>query len=137
MNTDIPLKFRALAAIMHILGGLAPFISIPITWILWITTKELHPFIDRCGRAALNFQASVILYLTVAILLLFTTCGILSNFGSSGQSLAMMIVTYPVFFAIPIFSAVLVFVPIAAAILAMLGKVYSYPLTIKFVSEEQ
>jgi uncharacterized protein len=136
MNTEIPLKFRALAAIMHALGGLAPVISIPITWILWITTKELHPFIDRCGRSALNFQASVILYMTVATLLLFTTCGILSNFGQVGQSATMMI-SYPVFFMIPILSAVLVVIPIAAAILAMFGKVYSYPLTIKFVSEEQ
>jgi uncharacterized protein len=136
MNTEIPLKFRALAAIMHALGGLAPVISIPITWILWITTKELHPFIDRCGRSALNFQASVILYMTVATLLLFTTCGILSNFGQVGQSATMMI-SYPVFFMIPILYAVLVVIPIAAAILAMFGKVYSYPLTIKFVSEEQ
>jgi uncharacterized protein len=136
MNTDIPLKFRALAAIMHALGGFTPIISLPITWILWITTKELHPFIDRCGRSALNFQASVILYMTVATLLLFTTCGILSNFGQVGQSATMMI-SYPVFFMIPILSAVLVVIPIAAAILAMFGKVYSYPLTIKFVSEEQ
>jgi uncharacterized protein len=136
MNTDIPLKFRALAAIMHALGGLAFVISIPITWILWITTKELHPFVDRCGRSALNFQVSVILYIIVTILLLFTTCGILSNFGSSGQSLASMI-SYPVFFMIPILYAVLVAISIAAAILAMLGKVYSYPLTIKFISEEQ
>jgi uncharacterized protein len=133
MNTDIPLKFRALAAIMHALGGLAFVISIPITWILWITTKELHPFVDRCGRSALNFQVSVILYIIVTILLLFTTCGILSNFGSSGQSLASMI-SYPVFFMIPILYAVLVAISIAAA---MLGKVYSYPLTIKFISEEQ
>jgi uncharacterized protein len=136
MNTDIPLKFRALAAIMHALGGLAPIISIPITWILWITTKELHPFIDRCGRSALNFQASVILYLTVAILLLFTTCGILSNLGQFGQS-AMIMMGYPVFFVTPILFAILFVIPIAAAILAILGKVYSYPLTIKFVSEEQ
>jgi uncharacterized protein len=136
MNTEIPLKFRALAAIMHALGGFTPIVSLPITWILWITTKELHPFIDRCGRAALNFQASVILYLTVAILLLGTTCGILSSIGQYGQSAAMMI-GYAVFFVMPIFFAVLFVVPIAAAILAMLGKVYSYPLTIKFVSEEQ
>jgi uncharacterized protein len=136
MNTEIPLKFRILVAIMHALGGFTPIISLPITWILWITTKELHPFIDRCGRSALNFQASVILYLTVAILLLFTTCGILSNFGQFGQS-AAMIISYPVLFGAPIFYAIVFVIPIAAAILAILGKVYSYPLTIKFVSEEQ
>jgi uncharacterized protein len=136
MDTEIPLKFRALAAIMHALGGFAPIISIPITWILWITTKELHPFIDRCGRAALNFQSSVILYTTVAILVLGTTCGILANLGSAGQSAALMI-GYPIFFGAPIIYAIVFVVPIAAAILAILGKVYSYPLTIKFVSEEQ
>jgi uncharacterized protein len=135
MNTEIPLKFRILAAIMHALGGVM-VISIPLTWILWITTKELHPFIDRCGKAALNFQSSVILYITVAILLLFTTCGILSNFGQFGQS-AIIMIGYPVFFLAPIFYTVVFLIPIAAAILALLGKVYSYPLTIKFVSEEQ
>ena len=136
MNTEIPLKFRMLSAIMHALGGFAPVISIPITWILWITTKELHPFIDRCGRAALNFQSSVILYLTVAIVLLSTTCGILANFGQFGQSATMML-GYPVFFLMPIFFAIAFALPIAAAILAALGKFYSYPLTIKFVSEAQ
>jgi uncharacterized protein len=136
MNTEIPLKFRALAAIMHALGGFAPIISIPITWILWITTKELHPFVDRCGRAALNFQSSVILYITVATLLLFTTCGILSNFGQFGQS-AVMIISHPVLFLMPICFAVLFTLPIAAGILAITGKVYSYPLTIRFISEEQ
>ncbi len=136
MNTEIPFKFRALAAIMHAIGGFTPIISLPITWILWITTKELHPFIDRCGRAALNFQASVILYLMVAMLVLGTVCGILPNFGSFGRSLAE-IISYPVLFGAPIFYAVIVVIPIAAAILAILGKVYSYPLTIKFISEAQ
>ncbi len=136
MNTEIPLKFRIVAAIMHALGGFTPIVSIPITWILWITTKDLHPFIDRCGRSALNFQASVILYITVAVLVLGTTCGILSNFGPSGQSIAILI-GYPIFFGAPILYAIVFLIPIAAAILAMLGKVYSYPLTIKFVSEEQ
>jgi uncharacterized protein len=136
MNTEILLKFRVLAAIMHALGGFAPIISIPITWILWITTKELHPFIDRCGRAALNFQCSVILYITVAIVLLGTTCGILSNFGEFGRS-AVMMISHPVLFLIPICFAVAFTLPIAAGILAILGKVYSYPLTIKFVSEGQ
>jgi uncharacterized protein len=136
MNTEIPFKFRALAAIMHAIGGFTPIISLPITWILWITTKELHPFIDRCGRAALNFQSSVILYLMVAMLVLGTTCGILSNVGSSGGS-AVAAISYLIIFGSPILYAVIVFIPIAAGILALIGKVYSYPLTIKFISEEQ
>ena len=136
MNTEIPFKFRALAAIMHAIGGFTPIISLPITWILWITTKELHPFIDRCGRAALNFQASVILYTTVAILVLGTTCGVLASVGSSGGS-ALAAISYVIIFGAPILYAVIFVIPIAAAILAILGKVYSYPLTIKFVSEEQ
>ena len=78
----------------------------------------------------------MILYLTVAIVLLSTTCGILGNFGQFGQS-AVMMLGYPVLFLMPIFFAIAFSLPIAAAILAALGKVYSYPLTIKFVSEAQ
>jgi uncharacterized Tic20 family protein len=120
---------------MHALGGVM-VISIPLTWILWITTKEIHPFIDRCGKAALNFQSSVILYIIVAVLLLFTTCGILSNFGQIGQSIVSMI-SNPILSLIPIFYIVVFLIPIAAAMFAIFGKVYSYPLTIKFISEEQ
>jgi uncharacterized protein len=135
MNTEILLKFRVMAAILHLLGSI-PIVSIPITWILWITTQTTHPFIDRSGKSALNFQASVITYIIVATLLLSTTCGILSNLGQFGQS-AVMMIGYPILFLMPICFAIVFTLPIAAAILAMLGKVYSYPLTIKFISEEQ
>jgi uncharacterized protein len=132
-NSQVPLKFRMLGAIIHALG-LVPGMSIPITWVLWMTTKEVHPFVDRSGRCALNFQSSVLLYIVVAAVLFGTTSGILPNFGQFGQSAVVAIGHIGSFLAKIFFCASLLLV-ILATILAVFGKIYRYPLTVRFLSE--
>jgi uncharacterized protein len=137
MNEDrsrqqIPLNFRILAAVIHAICILGPIVCLPITWLLWFTTRNQHPFVDRSGRSALNFQGSVTLYLIVIVGLLSIICGVLPI--DLSQSLTFLI-GYPALFmaAILIFASFLL--PIVAAVLAIYGRIYSYPLTVKFLSE--
>ena len=137
MNEDrsrqqIPLNFRILAVVMHALCTLLPITCLPITWIIWLVTRNQHPFVDRSGRSALNFQTSLFLYLFVIAGLIGVICGVLpTNISQSFVG----IIAYPAIFLVGIlmFSAFLL--PIVAAVLAMYGRIYSYPLTVKFLSE--
>jgi uncharacterized Tic20 family protein len=132
MNSQVPRKFRILAAVLHAIGILSP-LSLPITWILWLVVRDLDPFIDRCGRSALNFQASIILYLMIIYGMLGVMCGVLPQ--GNVQSLLVNFVGYPAF----IISLVLVSssfcLSIFAAVLAIRGKIYIHFLTVKFLSE--
>jgi uncharacterized Tic20 family protein len=55
MNEDprqqIPLNFRILAALLHAICTLFPITCLPITWIIWLATRNQHPFVDRSGRS--------------------------------------------------------------------------------------
>jgi uncharacterized protein len=136
INNQLPGKIRLLGALPHAIGAffllLSP-LTLPLTWLLWLIIREIDPFIDRCGKSALNFQASVILYLVVIFGLLGIMCGVLPQ--GNIQSNIVNFIGYPLFFL----SLALLFcsccLSIFAAILAIRGKVYSYPLTIRFLSE--
>jgi uncharacterized protein len=129
---QIPLNFRILAALLHAICTLLPITCLPITWILWLATRNQHPFVDRSGRSALNFQTSLFLYLVVIIGLLSVVCGVLpTNISQSFVG----IIAYPAIFLIGILILSAFLLPIFAAILAMYGQIYSYPLTVKFLSE--
>jgi uncharacterized protein len=136
MNADprqqIPLNFRILAALLHAICTLFPITCLPITWILWLATRNQHPFVDRSGRSALNFQTSLFLYLFVVAGLLGVICGILPT--NIGQSF-VAIITYPAIFLATILMLSAFVLPLVAAGLAMYGRIYSYPLTVKFLSE--
>jgi uncharacterized Tic20 family protein len=108
MNSQIPLKFRLLAASFHVINVLFPVISIMsilVIWIVWLLTKEVHPFIDLSGRNALNCAINNLLVTTVGIalcLLVFSvTCGI----GNQDPSLlaaslilvCLLVLTYAVY----------------------------------------
>jgi uncharacterized Tic20 family protein len=65
MNNKIPLKFLLLAASFHALNALIPFLSMFVIWSLLLLTRKLHPFIDQCGKNALNFSLNTLLILIV------------------------------------------------------------------------
>jgi uncharacterized protein len=129
---QIPLNFRILAALLHAICALLPITSLPITWIIWFATRNQHPFVDRSGRSALNFQTSLFLYLFVVAGLLGVVCGVLPT--NVGQSF-IAIITFPAIFLAIILMLSAFLLPIVAAVLAMYGRIYSYPLTVKFLSE--
>jgi uncharacterized protein len=137
MNDRIPQNFRLLAALLHFIGALMPVISvisILITWVLWMTTKDKHPFIDLSGRSALNFQISIVVYTIASLCCLGAICGIMYSLPNLSDSIVLM-VAYPAIFIMAILFVGAFSLPIFATILAINGKIYSYPLTIRFWSE--
>ncbi len=132
MNNEIPLKFRLLAAGFQVIGAIAPIVSIPITWILWAITKQLHPFVDRSGKSVLNFQTSIALYIIVISGFLSIVCG---AFPVNAIQSIVLFISYPVICLLSILLLSSFVLSIFATILALNGKVYNYPLTIKFLPE--
>ena len=57
-------------------GAIVPFGMILGPLLVWIIKKPESPLVDRHGRAALNFQISMLIYIFVAILLVFVVIGI-------------------------------------------------------------
>ena len=80
--------------------------------VMWLIKREECPFVDACGKEALNFQISMTIYTIVAGVLVLAVIGL---------------ILLP---AIIIFNVVLT---IMASIRASEGSNYQYPLTIRFI----
>jgi uncharacterized protein len=125
-----------------------PFLSgFLASLICWKAMRAFHPFVDDCGKAATNFQATVGLYsfcaFLVAALLTLVTCGpALAGFNLHSSNSSMTntlagigigIITLSALgaFAWSIFQVVVV---ITAAVRASKGQMYVYPLSRQFFS---
>jgi uncharacterized Tic20 family protein len=79
MNDTIPLKFRLIAAGLHAIG-LIPTMAAIITPLLWIMTKEIHPFVDLSGRDAINCAVNTFIGTMISVLfcvfVFSVTCGV-------------------------------------------------------------
>lgn len=108
---------RNWAMVAH-LSGLALYTGIPFGNVLgplvvWLLKKDDSSFVADQAKEALNFQLSLTLYTVIAFVLLFFLVGLLA--------FPMLLVAHIVF-------------SIVAAVQASEGKVYRYPLTIRFVT---
>ena len=92
---------------------LPPFTGVIATLIVWLFTKRRHPLIDANGKEALNFQISVLIYLTVALLMLFAIC-----------------ISIPLLITVGIFDLVFT---VIAIVKSNQGQAYRYPLCMRFV----
>lgn len=125
---EMPVKnVRDMAMLTHLLGFAGLFVPLgnligPL--IVWLLKKEEHPFIDRHGREAVNFQISFTLYYILLI------SGMMGTFFTGNPQLLSLIVLGVLIAILSI--AYLVFM-IVAAIKANEGKDYRYPLTIAFL----
>ncbi|MCI0440968.1 MAG: DUF4870 domain-containing protein [Chloroflexi bacterium] len=81
--------------------------------IVWLLKREESPFIDAHGKAALNFQISVTIYMIVSAILIIIVIG------------------FFLLIALGIFAIVMT---IIAAIKAGNGEDYVYPLAIRFIN---
>ena len=81
--------------------------------IVWQIKKDLHPFVDRHGKEALNFQISMLIY-ALATIPFFFVC--------IGPFLLSAVAIVDIVFLI------------IASIKAASGAEYRYPITIRFVS---
>ena len=99
-----------------------------IVILLWKVNQKVHPFIDRSGRCIANFTLSASLILIITSTLLGMTCGIPFYVKRAESALASS-------YLISILLLMYVIFSIGGTIFALGGKVVSYPLTVKFLSE--
>jgi uncharacterized Tic20 family protein len=106
MRNGIPLNLRLLAVALHLIGGsivtsmvigvtmiffssissssllipLTIFLSPPLILILWVQTRDIHPFVNQAGRDAINCSLNTLLGMLLSVI--FTifvfsiTCGV-------------------------------------------------------------
>ncbi|MGB0264425.1 MAG: DUF4870 domain-containing protein [Opitutales bacterium] len=105
-----------IAVLCHLLG-LTLFLGIPLVniiapLVLWLLTRNNDPFVDRCGKEAVNFQLSISLYLVLAGVLIFAFVGVI---------------------LLPALMIFHIIVTLVAAFQASEGNAYRYPLTLRFL----
>lgn len=108
---------RGYATVLHLsalAGYFFPFGSVIAPLVMWLLKKDEDRFVDRTGRAVLNFQISVMIYFVLCIPLWFILIGI------------------PMMFALWIFGLV---ATIIGAVKANDGLVWKYPLAIPFLGD--
>ena len=104
-----------------------PFGNVILLLVIWLLKREESPFVDHHGKAALNFQLSLIIYMIAIVIwgfifigllvpLLFVSFGSLVPQVSVGIGLLILQVVYT----------------IIAIIKASGGKEMKYPLTMPF-----
>ena len=99
-----------LPAIAHVIGPL----------IIWLLKRDEFPEVDDQGKESLNFQISMLIYTAVLAVAFFVLIFVLIGF--------LLLPLFGVLYLLDI-----VFV-IVASIKASEGKLYRYPLTIRFIS---
>lgn len=119
---------RDYAMFLH-LSGLSMLFGIPSfigPLVMWVIKKEESPFVDRHGKAAVNFHFSVLLYMVIAIVAIAIIAIFTLGIG--------VILLIPVIILGAIAAMVLLLVlPILACLKAQNGEDYTYPLTIHFL----
>lgn len=113
---EIPKNEKTDAMICHLLSFLS-FTAIPAGGILgpllfWIAKKDHSDFIDECGKEAINFQISILIYTLISIPFCFIIIGYL-----------MLVFLY-------LINIVCI---VKAATKANTGILYQYPWTIRFI----
>ncbi len=98
-----------MATLLHVLVIFTGFVG-PL--IIWLIKKDESPFIDRHGKAALNFSITLTIAYFVSAILILVLIGLL-------LILVLLVVG--------------IVLPIIAAMAANKGQEYDYPLTIKFI----
>ena len=114
-------------------SGIFSLILILIPGMTWLFTRNVHDFVDRAGREAVNAQLSVLLYTGCAVFITALACGMkmdLYSASSLGVGAAMMLI-----FIVPFGAMVYEIISIVAAVQALRGNVVRYPLIIRFIPD--
>lgn len=128
------------------LGYFFPFANLFVPLIIWQSNKE-SAFIDKHGKSVMNFQLSLFLYhlAGLIILLVFFLKNILELIGytvNNGEAFsnndvefngATIIALFSLAFFYFILQAIYIVTTIIGGIRASKGKLYSYPLSIRFI----
>lgn len=109
------MELKSYLMLMHLsqlAGMMVPFAGIVLPIVMWSTNKDQSPQIDQHGKNILNWMISSFIYAIACIALIFLFVGI--------------------FLIIALAICSLVFT-ILGAVKANEGKLYEYPMTIKFI----
>ena len=145
LNTNI----RNTASLIHLstfFKYLIPFGNIIAPLIIWSANKKRSYFIDKNGKQVLNFQISMLLYLVILILsflpfainfgfnmfeLINTNTSInykdFVSFGGTIGFLIVIIIMNCILFLLDLIASIM------GAIKARKGKIFKYPLSIRFI----
>ncbi len=117
------LHLSALAYLIGLPGFLGPLI-------MWLVKKDESAFVDRHGRAAMNFHLSVLLYIVAAVVLIGVVAVVTLGIG------VILMIPLIVLGAIAAF-VLLIILPILAGLRANEGQEHRYPLSITFLKPRQ
>jgi len=99
---------RNMAMLCHLLGIVGFFAPL----VIWLIEKDKHRFVDEHGRAAMNYQISIMIYYIASWLLCFVVIGIFL--------LAALTILHIIF-------------AIIGAVKASRGKPWRYPIAVPFL----
>ena len=105
-------EFGLLVYASSFAGYLIPLGSILGPLILWLMKREESRFVDQCGRNCLNFKISLFIYVVVSAVLVLVGIGVILLAALAILDLVCTVI---------------------GTVKASEGKVYKYPLTIKFL----
>jgi uncharacterized Tic20 family protein len=131
MNNPIPLKVRLLAASFHVLNALFSHLSILIIWILWMCTRNIHPFVNLAGKNALNCAINSLIWFMVGLTLCFLLFSLTCGMGSEDPVPVMLGLAFTYFFTVTYSIYALV-----TGIYALTGSNFKSRLIYPFIQDE-
>ena len=123
---DVPEQDRNWAMFLH-LSQLLPVVGFLGPLVLWLAKRAQSPFVDRHGKAALNYQ------ITLNVLLLVSIAFIIAGAGTSGSyspfQLSSGLFSLSLLFMLATFALGLIgwVAAIVAAVRASNGRYFEYP----------
>lgn len=117
------------------LGALSLYIGVPlgnilVPLVIWLIKKDESPLVNEHGKQSLNFQISFTIYVFLAAFAYFIL--LMTAFLIVGDPTPrVLLVIIPLLFAF--FIAAHLVLTIVAAIKSGDGKLYRYPLVIRFI----
>lgn len=106
---------RDMGILVHVAsfaGYMIPFGNVLGPLIIYLMKRDESEFVATCGKNCLNFQISMVIYLAISLVLAFVLVG---------------------FIIMGLLALLNLIVTVIAAIKASEGKVYHYPLAIRFI----
>ena len=99
---------KNLAMLCHLLGLVGFFAPL----VIWLNEKDKHKFVDDHGKAAMNYQISIMIYYLACWLLCLIFIG---------------------FILLPVLIVLHIIFVITASVKASGGKAWRYPIAIRFI----
>ena len=122
MITQNDKTYSSITHLSSFAGWIFPFGNVIVPFVLWTAKKSESTYIDTHGKAAINFQLSLMLYSFLLALLIIP----LTIFTLGLGLVAVLLGIIPAIILI-------IATVISASIKATNGEYYEYPFTIEFI----